>query len=213
MTGFVRDVVQKIDPYQASQAYAGKLNTSSDEMGAIAQKIMLDSMSYFELLSMSPKYKTFMKLRQLYETFDADLDVLTLEMGDAVYRGYFLDFSFTHTAANPWNWKYTIGFIALANLAENIRRGDEDFPKEKFTNILEHIERFQRIAALNSSKLDTLYNYYNSLKNDKINNNIYILTILSGVFLPLNSFSPTLPTKSSVIYSSLVKTSNSSSEG
>lgn len=131
MTGFVRDVVQKIDPYQASQAYAGKLNPYSDEMGAIAQKIMLDSMSYFELLSMSPKYQTFMKLRQLYETFDADMDVLTLEMGDAVYRGYFLDFSFTHTAANPWNWKYTIGFVALANLAENVRRGDENFPKGK----------------------------------------------------------------------------------
>lgn len=62
----------------------------------------------------------------------------------------------------------------------------ENFPEHHFTNILEHLERYQRLSALNSNKLDTLYNYYNSLKNDKMNSNIYALTILSGIFLPLN---------------------------
>lgn len=61
-----------------------------------------------------------------------------------------------------------------------------DFPHEIFANIIEHIKRYQRLASLNAAKLDTLYSYYNSLKNDKINTNIYALTILSGVFLPLN---------------------------
>lgn len=63
---------------------------------------------------------------------------------------------------------------------------EENFPKESLINILEHIGRYERLASLNATKLDTLYSYYNSLKNDKINNNIYALTILSGVFLPLN---------------------------
>jgi len=62
----------------------------------------------------------------------------------------------------------------------------ENFPKESFINIIEHIGRYQRLASLNTAKLDTLYSYYNSLKNDKINSNIYALTVLSGVFLPLN---------------------------
>ena len=61
-----------------------------------------------------------------------------------------------------------------------------DFPNNGFHNIKEHIQRNQRVAMLNSSKLDTLYSYYNSLKNDKMNSNIYALTILSGIFLPLN---------------------------
>jgi len=60
------------------------------------------------------------------------------------------------------------------------------FPDHQFANILEHIERYQRLSSLNSNKLDTLYNYYNSLKNDKMNNNVYALTVLSGIFLPLN---------------------------
>lgn len=63
---------------------------------------------------------------------------------------------------------------------------ESDFCLHEFTNILEHIERFERLSSLNSNKLDTLYNYYNSLKNDKMNNNVYALTILSGIFLPLN---------------------------
>ena len=62
----------------------------------------------------------------------------------------------------------------------------QSFPREHFINLLEHIQRYARLTSLHSSKLDTLYNYYNSLKNDKINNNIYTLTVLSGVFLPLN---------------------------
>jgi magnesium transporter len=61
-----------------------------------------------------------------------------------------------------------------------------DFPKEPFQDVFEHINRYERLSNISSIKLDTLYNYYNSLKNDKINSNIYFLTIISGIFLPLN---------------------------
>ncbi|TNF26088.1 MAG: hypothetical protein EP319_14730, partial [Deltaproteobacteria bacterium] len=33
------------------------------------------------------------------------------------------------------------------------------------------------------TRLDNLHHYYSSIKNDKLNRNIYLLTILSGVFL------------------------------
>ncbi|WP_428737288.1 CorA family divalent cation transporter [Sulfurimonas sp.] len=67
-----------------------------------------------------------------------------------------------------------------------VNEKNSNFPSDVMTNIIEHTQRFQRLANLHTHKLDTLYNYYNSLKNDKINNNIYILTLLSGIFLPLN---------------------------
>lgn len=63
---------------------------------------------------------------------------------------------------------------------------EKDFPLDEFSDVMEHINRYQRLANLNGTKLDTLYSYYNSIKNDKINNNIYVLTVLSGIFLPLN---------------------------
>lgn len=36
------------------------------------------------------------------------------------------------------------------------------------------------------NRLDNSGNYYTSLKNDRLNRNIYALTLLSGIFLPLN---------------------------
>ncbi|MCR9205386.1 MAG: CorA family divalent cation transporter [Halobacteriovoraceae bacterium] len=36
------------------------------------------------------------------------------------------------------------------------------------------------------NRLDNSNNYYTSLKNDRLNKNIYFLTLLSGLFLPLN---------------------------
>lgn len=36
------------------------------------------------------------------------------------------------------------------------------------------------------SRLDHIHHYYSSIKNDKLNKNIYLLTLVSGIFLPLN---------------------------
>ena len=63
---------------------------------------------------------------------------------------------------------------------------DENFPINKYIDIHEHLERTMRSAALQLSKLDYLYNFYNAKSNDKMNRMIYILTVISAIFLPLN---------------------------
>ena len=62
----------------------------------------------------------------------------------------------------------------------------DSFPLNHYMDILEHIERTQRSATLQLSKLDDLYSFYNAKSNDKMNRMIYILTIISAIFLPLN---------------------------
>lgn len=109
---------------------AGTLNAGA--VTAAAQNIMLNKLSYTDLIGMSPKYKTFLRLQDLYEKFDADQDVLTLELGDSVLRGYFLDFSFDQTAENPWNWKYTVVFSSLIDLTKFSRRGDDTYREGRF---------------------------------------------------------------------------------
>lgn len=47
-------------------------------------------------------------------------------------------------------------------------------------------ENLQRVVKTQAEKLETLYGYYSSLKNDTLNRNIYILSVISGIFLPLN---------------------------
>ncbi|MDQ1263059.1 MAG: magnesium transporter [Campylobacterota bacterium] len=62
----------------------------------------------------------------------------------------------------------------------------EKFPINHYTDLHEHIERTLRSATLQLSKLDYIYNFYSALTNERTNHSIYILTIISAVFLPLN---------------------------
>lgn len=91
-------------------------------------RVLYGKLSYFELLAMSPKYQTFKKLENLFKIFDADRDILILELGEEILRIFFTDFSFSVTAENPWNWKYSISVINLANLTDKERREDVKVP-------------------------------------------------------------------------------------
>lgn len=61
-----------------------------------------------------------------------------------------------------------------------------DFPINNYTDLHEHMERILHSATHQLSKLDYLYHFYSARANDKMNKMIYILTIISAVFLPLN---------------------------
>ena len=60
------------------------------------------------------------------------------------------------------------------------------FPINSYADLHEHIDRTMRSAALQLTKLDYLYNFYNVRTNEKMNRLIYMLTIISAIFLPLN---------------------------
>lgn len=60
------------------------------------------------------------------------------------------------------------------------------FQTSEFKDLIEEIKYSLHHASTQVSRLDALYSYYNSIKNEKLNKNIYMLTLLSAVFLPLN---------------------------
>ncbi|CAA6823268.1 MAG: Magnesium and cobalt transport protein CorA [uncultured Sulfurovum sp.] len=62
----------------------------------------------------------------------------------------------------------------------------EGFPMNHYVDIHEHCERIVRASTLQLSKLDYLYNFYNTRTNEKMNRLIFFLTIISAIFLPLN---------------------------
>ena len=63
---------------------------------------------------------------------------------------------------------------------------EEEFPMNHYIDLHEHIERTMRSASLQLSKLDDLYSFYTAHTNEKMNRMIYMLTIISAIFLPLN---------------------------
>lgn len=63
---------------------------------------------------------------------------------------------------------------------------EEDFLAIHFKDIHEHLSRTNRSSLLAIDKLNNLYNFYTSRNNERMNKTIYLLTIFSGIFLPLN---------------------------
>jgi Mg2+ and Co2+ transporter CorA len=63
---------------------------------------------------------------------------------------------------------------------------EDIFPSAHFQELIQDVSYVLHNLGTQASRLDALYNYHGSLKNDKLNNNIYALTVLSAVFLPLN---------------------------
>ncbi len=61
-----------------------------------------------------------------------------------------------------------------------------EFPMNHYIDIHEHLERTMRSATLQLSKLDYLYSFHSAKSNERMNRLLYILTIISAIFLPLN---------------------------
>ncbi|MDX9967047.1 MAG: CorA family divalent cation transporter [Sulfuricurvum sp.] len=64
--------------------------------------------------------------------------------------------------------------------------GTDHFPINEFRDVHEHLERTLRSVIAANEQLDNLYQYYNLRSGDRLNRSIYILTVISVIFLPLN---------------------------
>jgi len=62
----------------------------------------------------------------------------------------------------------------------------EESLENEFHDLHEHLERTLRSTISANNQLDDLYRYYNLRSNDRMNRSIYVLTIVSVIFLPLN---------------------------
>ena len=76
--------------------------------------------------------------------------------------------------------------IEAFNLLIRQYKKEDDYLERNFEDIAEHIQRSQRNAEYLLEKLDSIYNFNLNQTNEQMNRIIYILTLLSGIFLPLN---------------------------
>jgi len=73
----------------------------------------------------------------------------------------------------------------IADLIEKYKQED-DYLERNFEDIEEHLQRAHRNSGLLLEKLDAIYNFHLTQNNEQMNKTVYILTLLSGIFLPLN---------------------------
>lgn len=65
-------------------------------------------------------------------------------------------------------------------------KSSEHFLLNEFNDLHEHMERTLRSNITANEQLDNLYQYYTLRSNDRLNRSLYILTVISVIFLPLN---------------------------
>lgn len=73
----------------------------------------------------------------------------------------------------------------LLELSRN-KKKIEKIKSTQFQDLLTIIQFTQSTIKDELSRLDILHHYYLSIKGDRLNKSIYILTLISGLFLPLN---------------------------
>ena len=67
----------------------------------------------------------------------------------------------------------------------NHYKKSEEFDLLAFADILEHMGRIRDLSKSAMEKLDNLYDFYRAKVDERMNKNMYYLTVISGIFLPL----------------------------
>jgi magnesium transporter len=62
----------------------------------------------------------------------------------------------------------------------------KDFDELAYADILEHMSRVRDLAKAAMDKLDNLHDFYRTKVDERMNRNMYWLTIISAIFLPLS---------------------------
>jgi magnesium transporter len=123
---------------------------------------------------------------QIIDILDEQVDQLEDHIFDQQIPRHFIDIWYalkkSVTKIERFNSRYSKVILDLLKL----KLSYFEEMKSSLRSCNEHfLMNFNQSSSL-VSKLDTIHNYFTSFKNEKINKNIYLLTILSGVFLPLN---------------------------
>ena len=82
--------------------------------------------------------------------------------------------------------KFNRNIDRLVYTLENFKQFTKKDLSKEFTDLLHSFGVQHRFVKSQLEKLDNLYSYYTSIKNDNLNKNIYVLSVISGIFLPLN---------------------------
>jgi len=150
----------------------------------------IDTNEFIDLLDMKGFYKYLDKyidntLKTITKRFD---EIEAIE--DTFYEGKMIkDFN------QQW-FSYKNDFVrinrilfkaveVISDLIESYKK-DDDYLERNFEDIQEHLQRAYRNSGLLLEKLDAIHNFYLMQNNEQMNKTIYILTLLSGIFLPLN---------------------------
>lgn len=176
------------------------LPSKEKELKVDAHAFVFDATTYYHFDRHSNQFTDVKSIQTVYEFLNEKTN-LTMKMVASIHESIewmeeklYEKKPFSHFTRYWLNHKKDLARIhRLLNLAEETLEKflqsylhEEDFLLTHFKDIEEHLQRTNRSVLLAIEKLGNLYSFYTTRNNERMNKTIYLLTILSGVFLPLN---------------------------
>ncbi len=176
------------------------LPSKEKELKADAYAFVFDTKTYYYYDRKNGEFSDFETMQKVYEFLNEKVNT-TMKMVASLHESIdWMEERLYEDASFGSFMRYWLGhkkdlsrIHRLLGLAEDVLERfiesylkEEDFLVTHFKDIHEHLERTNRSVLLASDKLGNLYNFYTSRNNERMNKTIYLLTILSGIFLPLN---------------------------
>ncbi len=176
------------------------LPSKGDELKIEAEAFVFTTTLYFYYDREKETFVDIESMENIYEILNKKTD-LTMKMVASIHESIdWMEEKLYERKSFPLFTKYWLGhkkdlsrIHRILNLAEKVLQEfiqgylkEEDFLATHFKDIEEHLQRTNRSVLLATDKLSNLYSFYTSRNNERMNKTIYLLTILSGIFLPLH---------------------------
>ncbi len=124
--------------------------------------------------------------KEIVKTLSFEVEALEDQLFDRTYTKRFIDDWFDLRNEFSKIERYTKRLIEVFQDFFKFKKQGDKLKKSEFGEINASIQYSQAMVRDELSRLDTLHHYYLSIKGDRLNRSIYLLTVISGVFLPLN---------------------------
>ncbi|MCB0390930.1 MAG: hypothetical protein KDD58_06560 [Bdellovibrionales bacterium] len=122
----------------------------------------------------------------IVQTFSSEIEALEENLYSRNFPNHFIDMWFD--LRNELS-KIDRHYFRLVDVIEEFQKSKKHqtvLNSTQYQDLISMIEFTQAIIKDELSRLDILHHYYLSIKGDRLNKSIFILTVISGLFLPLN---------------------------
>lgn len=172
-----KSLVAKSDSYLIENGTVYRFNRNNQNLDILAEGFM-------ELLRNLNDYNEIS--RNILLSYTSEIDNLEDYLYVRRIPRYFMDLWFDmKSSISKIDRFYERNILVIQDL---IRKNAhlENFDKTEFQELQSNINIGTASSKAQLARLDNLHHYYGSIKGDRLNKSLYLLTVISGIFLPLN---------------------------
>lgn len=204
----VAEIIHAPDPYSVFENYQDfkilllrRIQFNSNRIDFVAESFVLRESSVYYLdrqlndfLQLKNSYYDLVNKLELYyknnqkiiSAYSGQIEQLENYLFDRNMPSHFMDiwFDLKKDLSKLENYYYRNGIV----YHEFLKKSEASFGKylDEYKDVGEGIQfQASNIETL-KSRLDGIHHYYDSIKSDRLNKTILTLTVISGIFLPLN---------------------------